>query len=119
LALSDPLRITSTALEVVERNRAVNRIGEIVVQQEVTQIVVGLPVTLAGREGAAAQQAREFAAGLSEVVKVPIAFIDERFTTATAERVMLEAGTKRGERRQARDKVAASVILRAFLDRGR
>lgn len=119
LALSDPLRITATALQVVARPEAVNRIREIVVQHEVKEIVVGLPVTLAGREGVAAAQARDFAAQLAEMVKVPISFIDERFTTTTAERAMLEAGAKRGVRRQARDKVAASVILQSFLDRAR
>ena len=119
LALSDPRRTTSTALEVVGRSQAVNRIREIVVEYEVTEIVVGLPITLAGGEGIAAQRARDLGAELAEVLDVPITFIDERFSTTTAERVMLEAGAKRGERRQARDMVAASVILRSFLDRAR
>lgn len=119
LAISDPLRITSRALEVVARSQAVNRIAEIVVEFDVAQIVVGLPVGLSGIEGPSAQGARELAAELAAAVDRPVAFIDERYSTTTAERVMTEAGVRRAARRQSVDKVAATVILQAFLDRGR
>ncbi|MDP3984298.1 MAG: Holliday junction resolvase RuvX [Acidimicrobiia bacterium] len=119
VAITDPLRITAQALEVVPRPQAVNRIAQLVVQYDVAEIVIGLPVGLSGREGASAEQARSFGARIGSVTGVPISFVDERFSTATAEQAMLAAGVKRARRRQAVDKVAATVILRTFLDRGR
>jgi len=119
LAISDPLRLTAIALEVVSLTGALNRIAGVVVEREVSEIVIGLPVGLSGREGPAAAAARNFARQLAEKVDVPVSFIDERYTTTTAEQVMLEAGVKRAQRRQSVDKVAATVILRSFLDRGR
>ncbi len=119
LAISDPLRLSASALVVVARHEAVDRIAQIIAEREVTEIVLGMPVTLAGKEGQAAQAVREFARELAAAVTVPITLVDERYSTATAERVMVEAGTKRQRRRQSIDKVAATVILRSFLDRGR
>lgn len=119
LAISDPLRLTASPFEVVPVEDAVERIRQIVVEHAVVEIVVGLPVTLSGAEGHSARLAREFASRLAPEVGVPLTLVDERFTTTTAERAMLEAGVKRRKRRQSRDKVAATVILRSFLDRRR
>jgi putative holliday junction resolvase len=75
-------------------------------------------VGLSGREGASAQAARAFGDLVAQVTGIPVEYVDERFTTATAESAMLEGGVKRRDRRQNVDKVAAAVILRHYLDRG-
>jgi putative Holliday junction resolvase len=109
--------MTAHALEVVPRQNAVIRVAEIVAELGITQIVVGLPTTLSGQEGTAAQAARAFAAEVGIATGAKVVFVDERFTTVTAERVMVAAGSKRRARRQSLDKVAAAIILQSFLDR--
>lgn len=117
LALSDELRITAQPLEVVARADAVNRIAAIVVEMNVAEIVMGLPVGLSGKEGPAAFEARLLGDEVAKATGLAVTFADERFTTSTAERAMLAANVRRSRRRETVDKVAAAVILQAFLDR--
>ena len=63
-----------------------------------------------------AQQAREFAADMAATTGLPVEMCDERFTSREAERVLLEAGTRRRRRREVRDKLAATVLLQGYLD---
>lgn len=117
LALSDELRITAQPLEVVARAVAVKRIAAIVVEMNVSEIVMGLPVGLSGKEGPAAFEARLMGDEVAKVTGLAVTFADERFTTSTAERAMLAANVRRSRRRETVDKVAAAVILQSFLDR--
>ena len=80
------------------------------------EIVVGLPRTLAGQEGPAAEAARAFAAALSGQVGVPVVFTDERLTTVVATRQMRESGRKGRRQRAVVDQVAAVAILQGWLD---
>lgn len=116
VAVSDALRITAQPLEVVARPRAVARIAEIVVEYEIEEIVVGLPTSLNGTEGPPASAARAFGGEIALATGIDVTYVDERFTTVTAEKAMLEAGAKRRVRRDNLDKVAAAIILQAFLD---
>lgn len=109
--------MTAHALEVVPRHLAVTRVAELVEELGVKQVVVGLPTSLSGVEGAAAESARRFAADIAEATGVEVMLIDERYSTVTAEKAMLAAGSKRRARRQSLDKVAAAIILQSFLDR--
>ncbi|MEX1044329.1 MAG: Holliday junction resolvase RuvX [Acidimicrobiia bacterium] len=117
VAVSDPLRIVASPLTVVSVEDFEGRIPALISEYRPTTLVVGLPVSLSGRENAAAVRARAFGARLAELTGLPVEFVDERFTTATAESAMLEGGVKRRDRRSNVDKVAAAVILRHFLDR--
>lgn len=117
LAVSDALRITAQPLEVVARARAVTRVKEIMAEYQIKEIVVGLPTSLNGSEGPPAVAARDFGAEIALATGIEVTFVDERFTTVTAEKAMLEAGAKRQVRRESLDKVAAAIILQAFLDR--
>ncbi len=83
------------------------------------QIVVGLPLRMDGTEGPAAISVREFVARLRAVVSVPIAFQDERLSTAEAERTMIAGDVRRRRRRAVRDAVAAAIFLQTYLDRRR
>lgn len=115
--MSDALRITAQPLEVVARARAVSRVKEILDEYEITEIVVGLPTSLNGNEGPPAIAARAFGDEIALATGIAVGYVDERFTTVTAERAMLEAGAKRQVRRDSLDKVAAAIILQSFLDR--
>ena len=117
IALSDALRITAQPLEVVARPRAVTRVSEIVLEYGVEEIVIGLPTSLQGGEGPPAAAARHFGEEVAVATGIDITYVDERFSTVTAEKAMLLAGAKRQVRRESLDKVAAAIILQAFLDR--
>ncbi|CAN5894859.1 Holliday junction resolvase RuvX [soil metagenome] len=116
LAISDPLRITAQPLEVVPAAGAVARIVALVVELEVDQVVVGLPITEKGEEGRSAQDARRLAADIAGQTGIAVTTIDERYTSRMAESAMIEGGARRSTRREAVDKVAAAVILRGYLD---
>ena len=82
-------------------------------------IVVGLPTSLDGSEGRVAEAARQFGTEVADITGVVVEFYDERFTSVVAERALLEANVRRGKRRAVRDKVAAAVMLQAYLDKRR
>ena len=82
-------------------------------------VVVGLPLSLDGSHGKAAKAATTEARQLSSVVGVPVEMYDERFTTVTAERGMLERGMNAQARRKIVDKAAAAVMLQAWLEHRR
>ncbi len=116
VAISDPLRITASPLEVLDAANAIQRIQEIVAEYRPEIVVVGLPVSLDGAENAAAIAARRFGDAVGEATGLPVEFVDERFTSHTAEKALLEGGLTRRKRRRKIDKVAAAVILRSYLD---
>lgn len=118
-ALSDPTGTIASALDVIPadgRARVFARIAELVKTHDVTRIIVGLPTRLDGTEGAEARRARQFAAALQQEIGVPVELLDERLSTAEAERAMLEADASRARRRERRDAVAAALILQRYLD---
>lgn len=119
VAISDELWIAAHALMVVPRREAPARVADLVEEYGVIEIVIGLPTSLSGQEGESARAARDFGREIEEATGLPITWVDERFTSKDAERVMLEAGTQRRARRANLDKVAATVILQSFLDRPR
>jgi putative Holliday junction resolvase len=81
------------------------------------EIIVGLPVSLSGREGAAAVGAREFAARLArQVAPVPVRLVDERFTTVIAHDALREGGSDARRRRPKVDQAAAALLLQGALD---
>lgn len=91
-------------------------IADVATDREVTLVVIGLPKGLSGREGRAAQHAREVARHVEDRTGLEVALWDERFTTVEAERVMIEGGTRRRQRRQAVDRVAATLVLQTYLE---
>ncbi len=117
VAISDPLRIVASPLTVLDADSAVDELRALVDEYRPDVVVVGLPIGLSGTEGPAAERVRAFARTLSEALTVEVELFDERFTTHTAEKALLEAGMKRRDRRTTVDKVAAAVILRQYLER--
>jgi putative holliday junction resolvase len=84
--------------------------------RQVDRVVIGLPRRLDGTEGDAAENARTFAAELAQRTTAPIELWDERFTTAIAERSLIESGVRRKRRREVIDSVAAALLLQNWLD---
>ena len=121
VAVSDATGTIATPVEFIDakaRNHE-QRIRDLCAEWEISEIVVGLPLSLDGSEGPAAQRSREFAERVAEITELPVLFQDERFTTVTAEQALLESGMKRRSRTSKRDQVAAAVMLQGFLDRRR
>ncbi|HEY4418064.1 MAG TPA: Holliday junction resolvase RuvX [Pseudonocardia sp.] len=123
VALSDPDGVLATPLVTVPRDVAggsdLAAIAGLVAEHEVVGIVLGLPRTLAGREGSAAEAARDFAAGLASVVDVPVELSDERLTTVVATQQLRERGVKGRKQRAVVDQAAAVAILQGWLDAAR
>jgi putative Holliday junction resolvase len=124
LALSDPTRTIASPHAVLARERSVELDHQAIVgaarAAEATVIVVGLPLSLSGREGPAAQAARAEADALRIVAgpQLDVVVHDERLTTVVAEHALREADVRRKDRRQVVDKVAASVMLQSWLESG-
>ncbi|MBV9410068.1 MAG: Holliday junction resolvase RuvX [Acidimicrobiia bacterium] len=92
-------------------------IAALVDELEVERVVVGLPLSLDGTMGPAATAAVAEADALGDVLAVPVETYDERLTTVTADRSLSSLGLSGQARRRVVDKVAAAVILQAWLDR--
>ena len=92
------------------------RLAGLVEEAEAECVVVGLPLSLDGSIGPAAEKALAETERLRAVLPVPVETYDERLTTVTAERVLREQGVTGRRRRQVVDQVAASVLLQAWLD---
>jgi putative Holliday junction resolvase len=122
LALSDPGRHIASPLGVLQRAKAQvddhHSILTAARENEAVAIVVGLPISLSGDLGPAARAALTEIAALQELAgpDLPVTAADERLTTVTAERSLREARLGRDARRAVVDKVAAAVMLQAWLE---
>lgn len=92
------------------------RIKAALAGEDVERIVIGLPLTLEGREGIAARKARAFAKVVERVVGLPVLLRDERLTTSQATRSLATMGVKGASRRNAVDSAAAAILLQAYLE---
>ena len=120
VALSDPLKITAQGLQTFQRTTLeedVKGLWKLIDEHEVSQLVVGLPKNMDGTIGFKAEEVQQFIADLTAERKIEIIWIDERLTTVSAERVLLEADVSRAKRKKVIDKMAAVVILQSYLDR--
>lgn len=124
VAISDPLDIAANPLETIHYSNASvawKRLLEIIEKEEISQMIVGLPLNMNGSEGPQAQKVRQFMEGLEAYLKkrgkeVPCIFLDERLSTVAVERVLLDADVSREKRKKVIDKMAASYILQGYLD---
>jgi len=118
VAVCDPDGLLATPSETVAAGPgAIARLAEIVIETEAFECVVGLPVSLSGREGPAATKVRLFAAELAAAVApVEIRLFDERMTTMTADSLLRQGGRSGPAKRKVIDQAAAAVILQTALD---
>ncbi|HEV7787772.1 MAG TPA: Holliday junction resolvase RuvX [Pseudonocardia sp.] len=120
VALSDPGGLLATPLVTLRRDERdgsdLRQLAELVVEYEVVEVVVGLPRTLAGREGPAAAAARQYVELLAGHLSVPIQMSDERLSTVVATRALRERGVRGRKQRSVIDQAAAVEILQGWLD---
>ncbi|MDX2375376.1 Holliday junction resolvase RuvX [Microbacterium sp. LRZ72] len=118
VARSDPDGLLATPVETVPRRHGdpVARIVALVREHEAAEIVVGLPVNLAGRDTASTADAREFAAALADESGMPTRLVDERLSTVSAHDALRRSGRSQKASRSMVDQVAAVVLLQHALD---
>jgi putative Holliday junction resolvase len=119
LALSDIRRIIATPLETIRRRRFredMVRLFALIEAHGVGGLVIGIPLTLGGGNGPRTQSVRQFARNLVALRDMPVAFWDERLSTAAVTREMIAADLTRKRRGEIVDRVAAAYILQGCLD---
>ena len=120
LAVSDPEEIIASPMEVIQAAGSprldAQQIAELAREHGVDEFVVGLPLTMGGAEGKQARITRSLGRELARVTSLPVHFFDERFSTYAADSALREAELDRRQRGVHLDKVAASIVLQAFLD---
>ena len=121
IAFSDPLGIIAGDGETYritkDRNKDLRYFAEYAKRKECDLIVVGLPINMDGTEGPRAEKTRTFVEDLARFTDLPIVFQDERWSTVSAEKALIESGMRREKRNDVIDLVAAKIILQSDLDR--
>ena len=121
IAVCDPDRKIAFPLTTYERRKPELDAGffkKLVEEEAANLIVLGLPVHLSGDESQKSKEARKFGKWLGEKTGLPIVFWDERFTSVEAEGYLLAAGLTNKRRKARRDRVAAQILLQAYLEAG-
>ncbi len=119
VALSDEMHLIAQPFTYIPSEpfaEFLERLGQILREQNVGLIVIGLPRNMDGSYGPAAEKVREFVLALEAKVKVPTKLWDERLTTVQAQRVLIQGGTRRQQRKQKVDQIAATILLQSYLD---
>lgn len=122
VAVSDALGLTAQGVETVTREegnklrKTLRRIEELAKEYEVDRIVLGCPKNMNNTLGERVQKTEEFGRMLERRLGLPVIYWDERLTTVAAERILMESGVRRENRKQVIDKVAAGLILQGYLD---
>ena len=120
VALSDPTATIAQALTTLPAEPAAtlpSRIAKVARDSEAARIVVGLPKRLDGSRGPEAKAAQQLADAVRKESGLPVELVDERLTTVAAERSLIAGGVRRDKRRLSVDRVAATLMLQAHLDR--
>lgn len=120
IAVSDAMRYSATPLETIKRTKFTQdaaRLVELIDENQIVGLVLGMPLNMDGTEGPRAQSTRAFARNLLPRVAIPLAFWDERLSTSAVTRTLIEADVRRDKRAEVVDKLAASYILQGALER--
>lgn len=121
IATSDPMGIIASGFETFTRTKNEDNdlqyIAELAKTKACDTFVLGLPINMDGTEGIRVQIIREFGEKLKKYTDLKIAFQDERLSTVSAEKALIESGMRREKRKQVIDKVAATIILQSYLNR--
>lgn len=119
LAISDLMGITAQPLEqyqIRDPDADKSFFQSLIKQREVGKIVIGLPLRMDGTEGTRVEKTRRFADWLRSFLDLPVVFWDERLTTKQALRILREQSSGPKKKKQGKDKVAAAIILAAYLE---
>ena len=119
VALSDPTGMLASPLTTLTRGRDGSDVGEVLrlaAENDVGEIVVGMPMSLSGRRGPQADRVTRFADALRRAADIPVLSADERYSTVQAERALRESGVEPSRERGRVDAAAAAVVLQSYLD---
>lgn len=122
VAVSDPLGFTAQGVEIIRRKsenkmrQTLARIEELIAQYQVEEIVLGLPKNMNNTLGDRAEKSLELKETLERRTGLPVVMWDERLTTVSANRVLMETGVRRENRKEHMDEIAAVFILQGYLD---
>src|SRR5215471_17991221 len=119
VAISDELKMIAQPLEFIPASPFADflaRLKEIIHEQQVELILVGMPRNMDGSYGPAALRVQEFVAALRDATTIHIQTWDERLTSAQAQRFLIQGGVRRKERKEKVDKTAAAILLQSYLD---
>ena len=122
VAVSDPLGFTAQGVEIIRRKsenkmrQTLARIEELIAQYQVEEIVLGLPKNMNNTLGDRAEKSLELEETLERRTGLPVVMWDERLTTVSANRVLMETGVRRENRKEHVDEIAAVFILQGYLD---
>ncbi len=124
VAVSDELQLTARPLTTIRREKLryasfIERIRQLVDENGIAALVVGLPLNMDGSRGAAAERVERFVSDLRRSLSIPVETVDERLTSREADRMLREMGVDLRERRARSDQYAASLILQDYLDERR
>jgi len=120
VAISDDLGKIARGLTVIDDADYASRLrkmGTIIEDYQVKEMVIGLPFRLAGNRGEEANQIEPLAEKLKDEFQIPVHLQDERLSTKEVERLLVSFDLSRGKRKKIRDKLAAQIILQTFLDK--
>ena len=120
--MTDATGMLAQPLETITRSgpqdpSALERIAQLVEQNDVGQVVVGLPLHMDGRSGPEADAARAFGAAVAERAQVSVDFLDERWTTREARRIWQQVEGRARKRKGHLDRIAAAILLETYLER--
>ena len=119
IALSDEGAVIASPTETLERRgnrKDIAHLLDLAQRKDVSEILVGMPLSLDGSEGPQAQKVGRFIEALKAETDIHITTWDERLTTVAAERALLEGDVSRAKRKKTIDRVAAALILQGYLD---
>ena len=122
VAVSDPLGFTAQGVEIIRRKsenkmrQTLARIEELIAQYQVEEIVLGLPKNMNNTLGDRAEKSLELKETLERRTGLPVVMWDERLTTVSANRVLMETGVRRENRKEHVEEIAAVFILQGYLD---
>ena len=119
VAISDELKMIAQPLEYIPTEpfgEFLVRLKQLLAEKEVERVFIGMPRNMDGTFGPAAEKVREFIAMLTPEIAVPIKTLDERLTSAQANRVLVQANVRRADRKLKVDAMAAAILLQSYLD---
>ena len=121
VAVSDELGFGAHPVTVIRRTdsirKDIGKVRELTEEYHAERIVVGIPIMLSGTTGVQAEKVLAFIEEIRKRIRIPIETWDERLTTSEAERMLIETGHRREERKEIIDMHAAAVILQSYMDR--
>ena len=119
VAISDGLGWTAQGLpniKVQSQGQVTTALGEIIKENQIIEVVVGMPLNMDGTSGKAAQKVANFIEDLEKQISIPVKAWDERLSSLQAEKIMIAADLSRKKRKKRVDRLAAQLILQSYLD---